>query len=351
MSRPRFPSAGDYMEAIQSPRGCFALTDLRQAQPILDPLGLPAVHAGNFAYVFKLRLADGSVVAARCFARFLGDRQRRYTLMSKYLGEQCLDYMTGFAFEARGIRVRDAWYPILRMEWVSGVPLNRHVQKVVDDRRALIDLSLRWRELVSNLERHQIAHGDLQHGNVLVEPDSGRLRLVDYDAMWVPSFWNGIGAAELGHRNFQHPARSRSDFGPNLDRFSTLVIYTALRALAERPDLWERYDNSENMLFVARDFQDPAGSRLLGELLGLPSPLPDLARLLRWCCSVDLSRIPSLPSFMADPHPPSTGSQSAEWLNDGRRRRGPTTSDRFRARARQQSFLDRLRARLWGRRR
>jgi hypothetical protein len=337
------------MEAIQSPRGCFALADLRQAQPIVDPLGLPAVHAGNFAYVFKLRLADGTVVAVRCFARFQGDRQRRYTLMSRYLSEQRLGFLADFAYEARGIRVRDAWYPILRMEWVRGLALNRHVEKVVEDRAALVELSVRWRELVSNLEHHHVVHGDLQHGNVLVEPLTGRLRLVDYDAMWVPSLWEGLGAAELGHRNFQHPARSRSDFGPNLDRFSTLVIYTALRALAVRPDLWERYDNGENLLFVARDFQEPAQSALFAELLELPGPLPDLARLLKWCCGVELARVPSLPSFMAEPHPHV--SPSSEWLGDGRRFRGPTTSDRFRSRAHQQSLLEWLRARLLGWRR
>jgi hypothetical protein len=349
MSQPRFPSAGDYMEAIQSPRACFSVAELRRAEAVVGPLGLPAVHAGNFAYVFKLHLPNGAVVAARCFARFLNDRQRRYSLMARYLEEQCLGCFTNFAYEPRGIRVRDAWYPILRMDWVDGVPLNRHVEKVVDDQAGLERLSLQWRELVANLERHHIAHGDLQHGNVLVEPSSGRLRLVDYDAMWVPSFLNGLDAAELGHRNYQHPSRSRSDFGPNLDRFSALVIYTALRALAERPDMWERYDNGENLLFVARDFQQPSRSPLFAELLELPTPLPDLARLLSWCCGIDLARVPTLPAFGADPT--SIAPSQAEWMSDGQwSRRVPSTRDRFRSRAglRQQTLLDRIRSRFFG---
>ena len=210
MSQPKYPSAGDYMEAIQSPRACFPVGDLRRAAVVQDPLGLPAVHAGNFAYVFQLRLANGKVVAARCFARYLADRQRRYTLMSRYVSERCPRYLTGFSYEPRGIRVRDAWYPLLRMDWVEGLPLNRHVEQALEDQAALRRLSVQWRELVSNLERHGIAHGDLQHGNVLVEPATGQLRLVDYDAMWVPGFVNGLQAAELGHRNFQHPGRSRS---------------------------------------------------------------------------------------------------------------------------------------------
>jgi hypothetical protein len=340
------------MEAIQSPRACFSHAELRKAAVVMDPLGLPSVHAGNFAYVFQLRLADGTVIAARCFARFLGDRQRRYNLMSRYVGDQCPRWLTGFAYEPRGIRVRDAWYPLLRMDWVNGVPLNRHVEQVLDDQGALKSLSVQWSELVSNLERHRIAHGDLQHGNVLVEQATGELRLVDYDAMWVPGFVNGAQAAELGHRNFQHPARSRSDFGPNLARFSALVVYTALRALAECPDLWERYDNGENLLFLARDFQQPSRSRLLAELLELPSPLPDLVRLLRWCCGIDLARIPALPSFAADPIAPRNA-PSVDWLSDSQQFHGPSTPDRFRSRASQrpQTLLGRLRARLFGRRR
>jgi hypothetical protein len=336
------------VEAIQSPRACFSLADLRRAEAVVDPLGLPAVHAGNFAYVFKLHLPNGDVIAARCFARYLSDRQRRYSLMARYLGEQCLGYLTDFAYEPRGIRVRDAWYPILRMEWVDGVPLNRHVEQVLDDQSALRRLSAQWRDLVSNLDRHHIAHGDLQHGNVLVEQSSGRLRLVDYDAMWVPSFLYGLGAAELGHRNYQHPARSRSDFGPTLDRFSVLVIYTALQALVERPDLWERYDNGENLLFVARDFQQPSRSPLFAELQELPSPVPDLARLLSWSCGIDLSRIPTLPAFAADPS--SIAASQVEWLSDSQLSRGPSTSERFRSRAglRQETLLGRIRSRLFG---
>jgi hypothetical protein len=237
------------------------------------------------------------------------------------------------------------------MDWVDGVPLNRHVEKVVDDQAELRRLSVQWRELVSDLERHQIVHGDLQHGNVLVEPETGMMRLVDYDAMWVPSYLDALTAAELGHRNFQHPARSRSDFGPTLDRFSALVIYTALRALAERPDMWERYDTAENLLFVARDFQDPTRSRLMAELRELPAPLPDLARLLTWCCGAGLSRTPAIPTFPIDPIPAGpNGSTTAEWLGDSQRSRAPSTPDRFRTPAaqRHQTFLGRLRDRLFG---
>jgi hypothetical protein len=299
VSQPRFPSAGDYVEAVQSPRACFAAPELRRSEAFTGHLGLPAVHAGNFAYVFRLRLPGGPVIAARCFARFLGDRQRRYHLMSRHLGHR-RGRLAAFGYEPRGIRVRDAWYPLLLMEWVDGAPLNRHVEGLLDDRMALWRLSLEWRDLVWSLERSEIAHGDLQHGNVLVDPASGRMRLVDPDAMWVPAM-RGLEAAELGHPNYQHPGRARSDFGPDLDRFSALVVYTALRALAEEPDLWERYDTGENLLFVAADFRRPRESSLLAELRELPAPLPDLARLVVRCCEGDLAGMPAIPTFGWEP--------------------------------------------------
>jgi hypothetical protein len=373
VSQPGFPSAGDYMEAVQSPRACFAAPDLRRSEVFMDHLGLPAVHAGNFAYVFRLGLPSGPVIAARCFARFLGDRQRRYHLMSRHLGDR-RGRLAGFAYEARGIRVREAWYPLLRMEWVDGAPLNRHVERLLDNRMALWRLSLEWRDLVWSLERCQIAHGDLQHGNVLVDPASGGMRLVDYDAMWVPAM-RGLEAAELGHPNYQHPGRAKSDFGPDLDRFSALVVYTALRALAEEPDLWGRYDTGENLLFVAADFSQPQESALLAELRELPAPLPDLARLVVRCCEADLAGMPALPAFgwepgesaarpagragpavgwpavAGGPEGPAAAAERArtsvrEWIAEGplaRARAAPPRSRAWTGRARP-PLLDRLRA-------
>ena len=35
-------------------------------------------------------------------------------------------------------------------------------------------------------------------------------------------------STEIGHRAYQHPRRSTTDYGPYLDRFSALVIYLSL---------------------------------------------------------------------------------------------------------------------------
>jgi pimeloyl-ACP methyl ester carboxylesterase len=56
-----------------------------------------------------------------------------------------------------------------------------------------------------------------------------------------------------------------------MDRFSHLLIYTALRCLSiGGEELWQRYDNQENLLFREEDFLHPSKSRLLHELWELP---------------------------------------------------------------------------------
>src|SRR5262249_21315954 len=75
-------------------------------------------------------------------------------------------------------------------------------------------------------------------------------------------------SGEVGHPNYQHPQRLREGtYNAQVDRFSLLVVATALRALSVAGrELWERYDNGDNLLFKEADFRAPAKSALLMEL-------------------------------------------------------------------------------------
>jgi len=81
------------------------------------------------------------------------------------------------------------------------------------------------RELLQ-LKQAGIAHGDWQHANILIVREDGkqRLRLVDYDGMFVPPL-QGKSCPELGHANYQHPNRKGADFNLTLDHFSSVLIY------------------------------------------------------------------------------------------------------------------------------
>ncbi|MBL8793773.1 MAG: hypothetical protein JNM56_07710, partial [Planctomycetia bacterium] len=59
-------------------------------------------------------------------------------------------------------------------------------------------------------------------------------------------------------------------YGLQIDRFSLLVIYTALRSLVVGgQQLWNKYENGDNLLFTREDFERPRISPLFHDLVKL----------------------------------------------------------------------------------
>src|SRR5256886_845671 len=190
--------------------------------------------------------------AIRCLLRPISDHAERYEAISKHLRKVRLPYDVNFQFLKQGIQIRSNWFPIVKMQWAKGDLLHTHIEKHLGYPVALEALRAKWVILVRHLEAAQVAHGDLQHGNILVR--GGSIQLVDYDGMWVPAL-SGRHATEIGHRAYQHPERSGQDYGQEIDRFSALVIYLSLAALERDVTLWERFHTGDNLIFVREDFQ------------------------------------------------------------------------------------------------
>jgi len=302
---PDYPTPSDYQEALQVPTAALADAELQDATPRTNPLGLPQPITGAFAAVFPITTAAGRRYALKCFLKEIPEQQTRYEAVAQHLADADLGALVEFEYQPTGIRVQGTEYPLLKMEWVEGTVLNRFVQNNLDDSEAIAHLAAAWADLMSDLERDDLAHGDLQHGNVLVQAgdEDIALRLVDYDTMYVPAL-EGRRSAEVGHRNYQHPDRTDADFGPTLDRFPALSIYTALRACAARPSLWERYDTGENLLFTDSDFYDPDQSPLFDELAGMEA-VADLVEALHTACYVEPSDVPPLSEVRAGRLDPS----------------------------------------------
>ena len=104
---------------------------------------------------------------------------------------------------------------------------------------------------------------------------------------------------ELGHPNFQHPKRTSNDYNKSIDRFSSIVIYTALKALSVAPSLWKKYDNGDNILFKGQDYANPLNSQLFKDLAGY-SELSRLANNLIAISTWDFNRVPTLKDFIAN---------------------------------------------------
>jgi hypothetical protein len=297
-----WPLSQDYNEAIQNPAQCFADPELRQGEAETNELGLPAPRSGNFADVYAVA-SGANKWAVKCFTRQIPGLQERYQQISLHLAQYKPSFMVDFSFLQQGIRVRGEWYPILKMQWVEGATLNQFVKSNLHKPQLLDVLCQLWVKLSVRLRRVNIAHCDLQHGNVLMVPGSKakelQVKLVDYDGMCVPAL-TLLKSIEVGHPAYQHPQRQREGiYNLEVDRFSHLVIFTALKALTiGGKDLWEKYDDGDNLLFKPADFVAPTKSRLLYELLKSGNAeVAGLARVLVEAATEPLDRAPLLESF------------------------------------------------------
>ena len=266
-----WPNATDYNAAVQNPQLCFGDDDLRQGQAVGDLFGLPRPHSGNFADVYQIQGVGGQSWAVKCFTRPVAGLRPRYQAICDHLRHTQRAFMVEFHFLDEGICIRGQWHPLVKMRWIEGLRLNEFVREHLKKPALLERLAQLWVRLAQELRDADMAHGDLQHGNVLLVPGSKSsslaLKLIDYDGMFVPALADHP-SGEVGHPNYQHPRRLREGgYDRDMDRFAHLLIYTALRCLRiGGEELWQRYDNLENLLFREQDFRQPSQSRLLHEL-------------------------------------------------------------------------------------
>jgi formylglycine-generating enzyme required for sulfatase activity len=304
-----WPLSQDYNEAVQSPAANFADDDLRRGKVACNALGIPLPCSGNFADVYQVRCPDGARWAVKCFTREVPGLHQRYDAISRHLRQAKLPFTVDFSFLDQGIRVRGRWFPVLKMEWVEGLTLNQFVAQHADKPATLEALLKLWTRMARHLRASGAAHGDLQHGNVLLVPDaSGKslaLKLVDYDGMFVPALARSP-SGEVGHPSYQHPQRQREGtYSLEVDRFPVLLVAAALAALKVKGRaLWERYDNGDNLLFTQDDLEAPHKSRLFYELLKLDDPAArDLAEALAEAARKPLDETPLLAELLGEGRP------------------------------------------------
>lgn len=276
MSWP-FPS--HFSTILQHPRLAFRDPQLRACQFELNADGQPRVWAGPHAIVYKATDALGKPLALRVFTGDVPQRQAYYERILPFVKALKLQCLVDFEYHEAGIRsAHDGrWYPVVVMDWVEGRTLHAWVGSKCRAGKgpALEKAVLHWSNVIEELTRANLAHGDLCPSNVLVTP-RGQLKLVDYDTMCVPSLV-GCPNLELGSRPYQHPHRTATTrLTPQLDHFSALVIYAALRALAADTNLWFKYVEQpkyEGLLVREEDLLYPETSALCEDLSDSPDPI------------------------------------------------------------------------------
>lgn len=273
-----WPLASHFSAMLQNPRIAFRDPQLQGCSVEKDAKRQPRPWAGAFAVVYKGIDANGKdPFAVRVFTTESPERRERYDRISAYLKGRKVTCLVDFEYRDRSIRSAGdgKWYPLILMEWVQGETLFHWVRArcLEQNSRALGLAAQRWADLVQELFQASIAHGDLQHANVMVTT-GGELKLVDYDCMCVPALV-GRRNLEVGVQPYQHPGRNEKTLlAPDLDNFSALVVYVGLRALAAQPALWAKHVEQtgyDKLLFRPEDFQSPADSTLYQDLLRSPA--------------------------------------------------------------------------------
>ena len=176
-----YPLLSEYIEAIKAAEDNFE--ELSYLRPVLGDDGLPVMTSGNFAVVFKMKdERDGKLYAVKCFTKEQEGRSESYKLIADELEFVSSNYLTPIRFLEKELFVdtdqtTETEFPVLLMDWVDGIPMDKYIQKNISDQYALEMLAFRFSKLAIWLLVQPFAHGDLKPDNILVKED-GSIDLV-----------------------------------------------------------------------------------------------------------------------------------------------------------------------------
>lgn len=299
-----YPSSEDFIIGVQNLDKMVFDPVLRGGKIKSTPTG-PTRYSGGFSLVFPIETDTGKY-ALRCWIANIGESEKRYKSISAHINKVQLPYFVDFQYILNGILAKGKRWPIIRMNWVEGTDLKSYIKSVLKAPDKLEELASSFRNMVATLHDNHIAHGDLQHRNIMVQK-GGRLILIDYDSMYVPEL-TGFPDTIKGYPAYQHPARKQNtDLGTYLDYFSELVLFISIKALGEDPSLWTRHKiekRDNELLFSEQDFLNPYSSALFDEIEQISYPLKRLVSFLRKACmSKDISTLLPLEAYLRQIEP------------------------------------------------
>ena len=262
-----YPLISDYIESIKHSEDNFNV--LSTLRPVYDEAGEIVMSSGNFAVVFKMKdESSGKLYAVKCFLKEQEGRDIAYQQITDELEYVSSNYLCSIKYFQKELFVdstvsSDTEFPVLLMDWVEGVTLDKYVHQHISDKYVLQLITYQFCKMAAWLMSQPFAHGDLKPDNILVTED-GTLVLVDYDGMYVPAM-QGQKARELGSPDYRHPLRTEDCFNEHIDDFPLALIGMSLKAIALDTSLLQNNAKSDSLLFSESDFQD------IGECLMMKS--------------------------------------------------------------------------------
>jgi hypothetical protein len=294
-----YPTIGEYNQLFQKKGGAAfsTLSDISLIPSKISPIKIYLYGGGAFAAVFKGTL-HGTNYAIRCFLTASDENTNRYKIICEYFNGIQASWKTECEFIENEISINGNSYPILKMEWLTGLLINQFVSNHLFENNVLTELQQKLVAVSDELENYKIGHGDLQCGNIIITGTASnfQIKLIDYDGMYVPALAYKK-SIEKGRSEFQHPKRTMNDFSPEMDRFSFWVMITAIEAIKLDKTLWREvmqggFNTLDNFLFTIQDFLNPNQSNLFNRLYSLKSTtLNYYLDKLKWFCNSEYSTV------------------------------------------------------------
>ena len=266
-----YPLISEYIEAIKHSEDNFNV--LSTLRPVYDKAGEIVMSSGNFAVVFKMKdESSGKLYAVKCFLKEQEGRDIAYQQITDELEYASSTYLCSIKYFQNELFVdstvsSDTEFPVLLMDWVEGVTLDKYVHQHISDKYALQLITYQFCRMAAWLMSQPFAHGDLKPDNILVTED-GALVLVDYDGMYVPAM-QGQKARELGCPDYRHPLRTEDCFNEHIDDFPLALIGMSLKAIALDTSLLQNNAKSDSLLFSESDFKDIGDCLMMKSLCAL----------------------------------------------------------------------------------
>jgi serine/threonine protein kinase len=246
-----------------------------------DARGRLIAYAGGFSVVFPYETINGEKWAFRCWHADISNSKKRYEIISDAIKKAQLSFLCDFEYVEKGINVEGSIFPTTRMRWIEGITIKDYICQYRESKIVLEELAENFLQMTKKMHSQSLAHGDLQHGNILVSADH-LLHLVDYDSFYCPRL-KGEPDTVTGLPDYQHPARQRNKaVSEKLDYFSELIIYLSIRAIAEAPSLIDKYkvEDADHLLFAKEDFEDIKNSQIYNDILSLGKEYEELLDVL-----------------------------------------------------------------------
>lgn len=266
--------------SIKNLKTFLKVPELQGAVALKKTNGQPFCYTGGFNMVFKLEHHEKKW-AFRVWHVPFGANKERFQKIANYLENKNLPYFATFVYDSKGLLVNGTLQDTIRMEWLEGKLLKDFLRENLYEKEKLFDFAEKFWQMAKTLHKHQISHGDLQHGNILIDHQNN-IKLVDYDSVCIPEI-EGEEEVVSGLKGYQHPSRFQNKKSSLVaDYFSEIIIYLSVLALIENPDLWEKYEleDSEYLLFCEADFMNFKQSEIYKDLQNLSETVKNLAFVL-----------------------------------------------------------------------